>query len=306
MTKILLTGVDGQLGFELARSLAPLGELHCATLSGRLPGGQPCLPLDLSKPTAIRQVLDEIKPQVVVNPAAYTAVDKAESEADLAHGINAVAPATLAAWCRQHNALLLHYSTDYVFPGNAGRPWREESVTGPLGVYGASKLAGEEAIRASECRHLILRTAWVYSARFANFLLTMLRVGRERDELRVVSDQIGTPTTARGLASISAVLLARSAQFGADELGTFHCTHAGQTSWHGFAEAIFRQAQQAGMIERAPKVQAIASSDYPTPARRPAYSVLDNRKLTDVHGLALPDWRIGLSQVIDELCTVAR
>lgn len=303
--KLLLTGVDGQLGFELARSLAPLAELHCSTLSGKLPGGGNCVAIDLSDAAAIQRQLDQLRPEIVVNPAAYTAVDKAESDSALAHRINADAPAALANWCREHDALLLHYSTDYVFPGNAERPWREDDAAAPLGVYGASKLAGEQAIRESGCRHLILRTAWVYSARFANFLLTMLRVGRERDELRVVADQVGAPTTARGLASVSAALLARAGSLRPDQLGTFHCTHAGQTSWHGFAEAIFAQALQGGLIERAPIVHAIPSSDYPTPARRPAYSVLDTGKLANAHGLRLPDWQIGLAQVIEELRTVS-
>ena len=301
--KIFLTGVDGQLGFELARSLAPLGDIFPSTLSGRLPGGGQGVALDLSDGAAIRRELDRIKPDVVVNPAAYTAVDKAESEPELAQAINAKAPEHLAEWCSERGALLLHYSTDYVFPGNAERPWLEGDATAPLGVYGSSKLAGEQAIRDSACRHLILRSAWVYSARFANCLLTMLRVGGERDQLRVVADQVGTPTTARGLAEVSAALLARRASLSPEQLGTFHCTHAGQTSWHGFAEAIFDQAMLAGLLQKRPLVEAISSADYPTPAQRPAYSVLDNSRLAHCHGLALPDWRIGLAHVIGELAT---
>lgn len=299
--KILLTGVDGQVGFELQRALAPLGEVVPSTLSGRLPGGGAALPLDLSQPASLAAALDSVKPDVVVNPAAYTAVDKSESEPDLARRINAEAPAALAAWCARHGALLLHYSTDYVFAGNGARPWREDDPTGPLGVYGQTKLDGENALRASGCRHLVLRAAWVYSARFGNFLKTMLRLGAERAELGVVADQVGTPTTARGLAEVSAALLARHAALTGERLGTFHCTHAGETSWHGFAEAIFARAVAAGLLPTAPTVKPIGTADYPTPAQRPAYSVLDTSRLRTVHGLALPDWQVGLDSVIAEL-----
>ena len=299
--RILLTGVDGQVGFELQRALAPLGEIVPSTLSGRLPGGSAALPLDLAQPDSLAAALDSVKPDVVVNPAAYTAVDKSESEPELARRINAEAPAALAAWCARRDALLLHYSTDYVFAGNGARPWREDDPTGPLGVYGQTKRDGEDALRASGCRHLILRTAWVYSARFANFLKTMLRLGAERAELGVVADQVGAPTTARGLAEVSAALLARHDLLDAGRLGTFHCTHGGETSWHGFAEAIFARAVEAGLLTQAPTVKAITTADYPTPARRPAYSVLDGSRLRSVHGLALPDWRLGLDSVIGEL-----
>lgn len=301
--KILLTGVDGQVGFELQRALAPLGELLPSTRTGVLPGGAAGLAMDLAQADRLTAILDRTTPDVVVNPAAYTAVDRSESEPELARRINAEAPAALARWCAAHGALLIHYSTDYVFSGQAQRPWREDDVTGPLGVYGHTKLAGEEAIRASGCRHLILRTAWVYSARFGNFLKTMLRLGAERAELGVVNDQMGAPTTARGLAEVTAALLARRERLDADSLGTFHCVHAGQTSWHGFAEAIFSRAMAAGLIETAPAINPISSASYPTPARRPAYSVLDSRKLQAMHGLALPDWQRGLESVIAEMAT---
>ncbi|GIX35908.1 MAG: NAD(P)-dependent oxidoreductase [Lysobacteraceae bacterium] len=301
--RILLTGVDGQLGFELQRALAPLGELVPSTLTGRLPGGGSGRPLDLSQPDSIDAVLDAVQPSVVVNPAAYTAVDRAESEPELARRVNAEAPQRIANWCARHDALLVHYSTDYVFDGRTTTPWREDDPPAPLGVYGATKLAGEDAIRASGCRHLILRTAWVYSARFANFLKTMLRLAGERGELAVVADQIGAPTTARGLAEVTALLLARPERLEGERLGTFHCVHAGQTSWHGFAEAIFTRAVDAGLLPRAPGLRAIATSEYPTPARRPAYSVLDTQRLRRVHGIALPDWRCGLDTVIGELVT---
>lgn len=301
--KILLTGVDGQVGFELQRALAPLGELVPSTLSGILPGGGRGLAMDLSQADRLAEALDSVKPDVVVNPAAYTAVDKSESEPDLAQRINADAPGALARWCAAHDALLLHYSTDYVFNGCSDRPFREDDPTGPLGVYGRTKLAGEAAIRESGCRHLILRTAWVYSARFGNFLKTMLRLGAERAELGVVADQVGAPTTARGLAEVTAALLAARAQLREEDLGTFHCVHAGQTSWHGFAEAIFARAVEAGLLDRAPTVKPIASAEYPTPAQRPAYSVLDASRLRTTHGLALPDWQLGLDAVIAEIAT---
>jgi dTDP-4-dehydrorhamnose reductase len=299
--RILLTGVDGQVGFELQRALAPLGEIIPSTLSGTQPGGGAAQPMDLSQPGSLGATLHALQPDVVVNPAAYTAVDKSESEPELAQRINAEAPAALAAWCARHDALLLHYSTDYVFDGAASRPWREDDPSAPLGVYGTTKLAGEQAIRESGCRHLILRTAWVYSARFRNFLKTMLRLAGERSELSVVSDQIGAPTSARGLAEVSAALLARTDRLDGERLGTFHCVHAGQTSWHGFAEAIFTRAVSAGLLAQAPRLAAIPSSAYPTAARRPAYSVLDTTRLRTVHGLALPDWRVGLDSVIGEL-----
>ena len=298
---LLLTGVDGQLGFELERALAPLGEVRPSTLSGRTVGGRACLPLDLTDTSALEAGLDRLRPRIVVNPAAYTAVDRSETEPELAQRINADAPAALARWCARHDALLVHYSTDYVFGGESERPWREDDPTGPLGVYGATKLAGEEAIRSAGCRHLILRTAWVYSARFANFLRTMLRVGAERDHLKVVVDQRGTPTTARGLAEVTAQLLGRHGGAAASSLGTLHLTHHGETSWHGFAEAIFARAREAGLIARVPVVEAIPSSAYPTPARRPAYSVLDCSRIRTQHGICLPDWQVGLGQVIDEL-----
>ncbi|MCK7594028.1 dTDP-4-dehydrorhamnose reductase [Pseudomarimonas salicorniae] len=299
--KILLTGVDGQVGFELHRALAPLGRIVASSRSGALSGGGQAHGLDLSSAEAISATLDSLEPQVVVNPAAYTAVDRSESEPEQAHQVNARAPAVMADWCARRGALLIHYSTDYVFNGESDRPWREHDPTGPLGVYGASKLAGEEAIRASGCRHLILRTAWVYSSRFANFLKTMLRLGAERDELGVVSDQIGAPTTARGLAEVSAALLARIDSLDGERLGTFHCVHAGQTSWHGFAEAIFARAVESGLLPRAPLVRPIGTVDYPTPARRPPYSVLDCSRLREVHGLSLPEWQDGLDCVIGEL-----
>ena len=233
----------------------------------------------------------------MVNAAAHTAVDRAESERDLAFRINAEAPATLAAACARHDAVLVHYSTDYVFAGDGTQPYREDDPTAPPGIYGASKLAGEQAIRASGCRHLVFRTAWVYAAHGHNFLRTMLRVGAERDELRVVADQVGTPTSAAMIADTTARVLRQ----GTGRSGLWHLTAAGQTSWHGFAEAIFAGAVARGLLPRAPKVAPITTADYPTPAARPAYSVLDTSALQREFGMDLPDWQTGLARVLDEL-----
>jgi len=297
--KLLLLGANGQVGFELQRALAPLGEMTCGTRSGTLPGGAECEVADLADPDALRALLDDVAPAVIVNAAAYTAVDRAQSEPEAAHAINAVAPGVFADWCVAHGARLVHYSTDYVFDGQGTRPYREDDATAPLGVYGASKLAGEDAIRASGCEHLILRTAWVYGARGQNFLRTMLRVARERDLLRVVADQRGAPTPARWIAAATAAMLASSRA--ESRATTFHLTAAGETTWHGFAQALFEHAHAAGLLARVPRVEAIATADYPTPARRPAYSRLDNTRLYDDFGLRLPDWRRGVSDVIAEL-----
>lgn len=296
--RILLLGASGQVGYVLQRSLVGLGEVLATTRSGRLPGSRaPCRVADLDRPGDLLPLLADVAPDVVVNAAAYTAVDHAESESETAFRINAEAVGSLAEACRAHGALLVHYSTDYVFPGTATRPWRENDATGPLGVYGASKLAGEQAIAASGCAHLIFRTAWVYGARGRNFLRTMLRVGAERDELQVVHDQIGSPTPAAWIAQATALALARRT----DQVGTWHLVASGETSWHGFAATIFDAAEHAGLIAKAPVVQRIASRDYPTPARRPAYSRLDTYKLARDFHIVLPDWRIGVEQVIAEL-----
>ncbi len=229
-------------------------------------------------------------PDLVVNAAAYTAVDKAERERDIAFRINADAIEGLAKACAARGIPLVHYSTDYVFDGQGDRPYLPDDATSPLGVYGESKLAGEEAIRASGARHLILRTAWVYGLHGHNFLRTMLRVGSERDELRVVSDQIGSPTPAWLIADVTANIL----EHGIGEGGTHHLVSAGQTSWHGFAEAIFDEAVATGELARKPIVHPIPTCEYPTPAKRPAWSVLDTGSLRQAHGVALPDWREAL------------
>jgi dTDP-4-dehydrorhamnose reductase len=292
--KILLLGANGQVGTELRRSLAPLGEVVAATRSGALTDGTRCEVADFDAPESLPALVRRVAPDAVVNAAAYTAVDLAESEPEAAFRANAEAPAALATACVAHDAWLIHYSTDYVFDGNASRPYREDDPTAPVGVYGASKLAGEQAIRDSGAHHLILRTAWVYAAHGKNFLLTMLRLARERDVLRVVADQFGSPTPAPLIADVTARLL----QAEGARSGTWHLTASGHTSWHGFAQAIFDEAVHRGLLPRAPEVAPIRTADYPTPARRPAWSVLDNSALQRDFGLALPSWRDALSDVL--------
>ena len=295
--KILLLGANGQVGHELRRSLVPLGEVIATTRSGTLDGGTACEVADFDQPDSLPALVDRVAPDVVVNAAAYTAVDRAETEAEAAFRANAESPGLLASACARRGARLVHYSTDYVFPGDGKRPYREEDATSPLGVYGASKLAGEAAIRGAGGSHLIFRTAWVYASHGQNFLRTMLRLGAEREELRVVADQVGTPTPAALIADVTARVLSTSPQ----ATGTFHLTAEGETSWHGFAAAIFAGALQRGLLSRAPQVLPITTADYPTPARRPAYSRLDTSKLRNDLAIALPTWERGLDSVLDGL-----
>lgn len=295
--RILLLGANGQVGTELRRSLAPLGEVVAATRDGKLADGTGCEVADFDRPETLQPLVARTAPDIVVNAAAHTAVDRAESERDAAFRANAQAPGELAAACATRDALLVHYSTDYVFDGSATRPYREDDPTAPLGVYGTSKLAGEDAIRDSGARHMIFRTAWVYAAHGRNFLLTMLRLGAGRDELRVVADQVGSPTPATHIADTTAAVLAQ----GTDRTGLWHLTCAGQTSWHGFAEAIMAGAVERGLLDKAPRVLPIATSDYPTPAARPAFSVLDNTRLQRDFDLPGVDWRSALGRVLDTL-----
>ena len=303
--KILLLGANGQVGFELQRSLAPLGEIVPATRSGMLPGAVPCERVDFHDAASLRALCDRVAPQLIVNAAAHTAVDRAEDEEALAQQANAAAPGVLGAWAAARAAAVVHYSTDYVFDGQGRQPYREDDPTAPLGVYGRSKLAGERALAASGAEYLNFRTAWVYAARGANFLRTMLRLARERDRLSIVADQRGAPTPARLIAQTTACVLARWLPQSPDvrraQCGHYHLVSSGECSWHEFASEIFVLAKAAGLIERVPEVAAIATSDYPTKARRPAYSVLDTRKLRDAFDLALPHWRQGLRDVIGEL-----
>ena len=299
--KILLLGAHGQVGFELARSLAPLGELHLATRDGqRLSRVSNCVAVDLANPETLGNALHAVSPDIVVNAAAYTAVDRAEDEENLADRINHHALTVLGAWAKQTQALIVHYSTDYVFDGQGTRAYREDDATAPLGAYGRSKLAGENALRESGCDHLIFRTAWVYAARGQNFLRTMLRLGAERDQLRVVNDQRGTPTSARLIADATAQVLARDVRTN----GTYHLCASGECTWYEFARAIFLRAAAAGIIQREPQVVPVTTADYPTKAQRPAYSVLDTAKFHDAFGLHLPHWEHGLDAVIGELATM--
>jgi len=299
---VLVFGGNGQVGQELLRALAPLGQVVATTRSGLLPDGTACETADFSQPEALPALLDRLQPTMVVNAAAYTAVDRAEQEREAAFAANAQAPGVIACWCAAHGVPLVHYSTDYVFDGQGSAPYREDEPTAPLGVYGTSKRDGEQAVRAAGGRHLIFRTAWVYASHGANFLRTMLRVGAERDQLRVVADQIGTPTPAALIADVTALALQHPGQLS----GTWHLTAGGQTSWHGFAEAIFAEALASGVLSKAPVVEAITSAEYPTPAKRPAWSVLDNRQLQQDFGIALPSWQDGLKHVMSELHAPAR
>lgn len=304
--KILLLGANGQVGFELQRALAPLGEVVPATRSGKLPGGADCLAVDLGADDSLARALEPAKYDVLVNAAAHTAVDRAEDEAQLAQRINGDALGEIGAWAKRHGAFVVHYSTDYVFDGQGTRPYREDDATGPLGVYGRTKLAGEQALRDSGCDHLILRTAWVYAARGHNFLRTMLRLARERERLTVVDDQFGAPTSSRLIAASTAALLARwsglaDRQDRARYNGTYHLAAAGETTWCGFARAIVERAGRAGLLARAPEVAAIRTADFPTKARRPAYSVLDTSRLCERFDLHLPAWQAGLDDTLAEM-----
>lgn len=291
---VLVLGGNGQVGQELLRALAPLGPVVATTRSGRLPDGSPCETADFGQPGSLPALLDRVQPSVVVNAAAYTAVDRAEQDIEAAFAANAQAPGVIARWCQVQGVPFVHYSTDYVFDGEGSAPYREDEPTAPLGVYGTSKRDGEDAVRAAGGRHLIFRTAWVYAEHGANFLRTMLRLGAERDHLRVVADQIGTPTPAALIADVTALALQHPAALS----GTWHLTASGQTSWHGFAEAIFAEALATGVLHRVPVVEAIPGAEYPTPARRPAWSVLDNRALQQALGIVLPPWQDGLKQVM--------
>jgi dTDP-4-dehydrorhamnose reductase len=291
---VLVLGGNGQVGQELLRALAPLGPVVATTRSGRLPDGSACETADFGQPGSLPALLDRVQPSVVVNAAAYTAVDRAEQDIEAAFAANAQAPGVIARWCQAQGVPFVHYSTDYVFDGEGSAPYREDEPTAPLGVYGTSKRDGEDAVRAAGGRHLIFRTAWVYAEHGANFLRTMLRLGAERDHLRVVADQIGTPTPAALIADVTALALQHPAALS----GTWHLTASGQTSWHGFAEAIFAEALATGVLHRVPVVEAIPGAEYPTPARRPAWSVLDNRALQQALGIVLPPWQDGLKQVM--------
>ncbi len=295
--KILLFGKGGQVGWELQRSLAPLGELIALEFDSTDHCG------DFTNLAGIAETVRRVKPDVIVNAAAHTAVDKAESEPELVRTINALAPGVLADEAEKLGAWLIHYSTDYVFNGSGTTPWKETDATGPLGVYGQTKLEGEQAV-ARCARHLIFRTSWVFAARGANFAKTMLRLAKERDELKVIADQIGAPTGAELLADVTAQAI-RTVQTRPDGqmlAGLYHLAATGETSWHGYAQFVIEYARQVGEPIRVPSnaIVPIPTSAYPTPAKRPYNSRLDTTKLKTTFGLHLPDWKDGVQRMLVE------
>ncbi len=302
MTKILLFGRTGQVGWELQRALSVLGEV--VALDSDSAHNPHNLCGDFTNLEGLAQTVQAVQPDVIVNAAAHTAVDKAQSEPELARQINAFAPAALAQAAIKTGAWLVHYSTDYVFDGSGTQPWLEGDATGPLSVYGQTKLEGEQAM-ASCPRHLILRTSWVYAARGGNFAKTMLRLAGERDALSVIADQIGAPTSAELLADVTAHAI-RSVLAGTEGLqhaGLYHCVAGGETSWHGYASYVLEQARALGWVLKvAPDaVAAIPTSSYPTPAQRPLNSRLDTGKLQATFGLTLPPWQHGVQRMLQEI-----
>ncbi|RUT00216.1 NAD(P)-dependent oxidoreductase [Dulcicalothrix desertica PCC 7102] len=295
--RILLTGSTGQVGWELQRSLMTLGEVICA---GR-EATSVSLQMDLSVPETIRAVIREVKPNLIINPAAYTAVDKAEAEPELAMAVNGVAPGIIAEEAKLLDAPVIHYSTDYVFNGTQATAYTEQDIPDPQNVYGKTKLAGEKAIQAVGVPYLILRTSWVYGLRGKNFLLTMLKLSREREELKVVDDQIGAPTWSRMIAEATTHIISGTRELVRDYSGVYHLTATNQTSWHGFAKTIFELDPNSGQ-QKLKQLLAIPSTEYPTPAKRPAYSSLDTSKISSTFKLALPSWRESLALVLDSRC----
>ncbi|MFJ5258074.1 dTDP-4-dehydrorhamnose reductase [Pseudomonas koreensis] len=293
--KILLLGKNGQVGWELQRSLAPLGEL--VALDRHPAGG---LTGDLSDLDALRNTIRQVKPDIIVNAAAYTAVDKAESEIELADRVNGLATKVMAQEAASLNAWLIHYSTDYVFSGEGLAAWRETDAVSPVNHYGASKLAGEQAIVASGCRHLIFRTSWVYAARGNNFAKTMLRLAKDRETLGVIADQIGAPTGADLIADVTALAIQR-VLLRPELAGLYHLAAAGEISWHGYACHVIDLAKANGEELAVKAINPIDTTAYPTPARRPLNSRLDTQKLRDNFSLHLPDWQSGVTRMIMEV-----
>ena len=293
--KILITGANGQVGHALTQRLASLGEIIALDRQGA----------DLSRSESLAAVLDAHQPDWIINAAAYTAVDKAESEQDLANEINAKAPGVMAAWAEKHGAKLVHYSTDYVFDGQLDRPYSEDDVTAPLNIYGATKLAGEQAILATKVRAWVLRTTWVFAAHGNNFLKTMLRLGQERDALSVVNDQIGAPTSASWIAEVTARLIEKECVLAT---GIYHLSASGSTHWQGYAQFVLSEARRLGVsLKVSPEqVAGIPSSAYPTPAQRPMNSRLSSDALMCALGMSAPDWRVDVAQVTAELVSQAK
>jgi dTDP-4-dehydrorhamnose reductase len=298
VSSILVTGANGQVGFELQRSLAPLGTVTAVTRAG----------MDLANEASILSVLEEHKPSIVVNPAAYTAVDRAESEREQAMAVNAVAPGVLARWAADHGAYLVHYSTDYVFDGKKADAYVETDPVNPQSVYGESKWLGEEAVRSSGARHVILRTSWVYSHHGNNFLKTILRLAQERSSLNIVADQIGAPTSAALIADVTrGVVEFAGAPEAPDVSGTYHLSAQGATSWHGYAAHIVREAlaRNVKLALTLDALKPIPTADYPTPAKRPQNSRLNCARLIDRFDLSLPVWQEGVTGVLERLIPAA-
>jgi dTDP-4-dehydrorhamnose reductase len=290
---ILITGVNGQVGAELAPLLAPLGQIHAFTRAQ----------LDLTNSDNIRQVVRALNPRWIINPAAYTAVDRAESEPEQANAVNAVAPGILGEEAARIGAAVLHFSTDYVYPGAGTKPYTEDAPTGPLGVYGATKLAGEQALAASGAAHIILRTSWVYGATGKNFLLTILRVAREKEQMNIVADQHGAPTWSRDLARLAATILEAvpDAEAAAAFQGIYHAASGGETTWFGFASEALRQRRLMEPQVHFAELVPIPTTAYPTPAQRPANSRLDCHKLESTFGFQFPAWEQSLAEVLAEI-----
>lgn len=295
--KLLLLGKNGQVGWELQRALAPLGEVVACDFDS--PGEWRA---DFTKPESLVPLIRRVRPDVVVNSAAHTAVDRAESEPELAQAINAAAPGVIAREAAELGALMVHYSTDYVFDGTGETPRAEDAPTGPLSVYGRTKLEGEQQVVAAGGAHLILRTSWVYAARGGNFARTILKLAAERDELRVIADQHGAPTGAELLADVTAHAL-RRLQLAPELSGIYHCVAAGETTWHDYATHVIEWARQRGLPLRvAPDaIRAVPTTAYPTPAKRPLNSRLDTRKLQSTFGLTLPPWQAGVERMLAEV-----
>jgi dTDP-4-dehydrorhamnose reductase len=293
--KILLLGKGGQVGWELQRSLAPLGTLVAVDFDSTDYGG------DFTQPERLRETVRAVRPDVIVNAAAHTAVDKAESEPALARLINATSPGVVAEEARALGALMVHYSTDYVFDGSGSHRWVETDATGPLSVYGQTKLEGEQSVMGPGGDVLVFRTSWVYAARGANFAKTMIRLARERETLSVVADQSGAPTGAELLADVTAQAIVR-ARASSSVCGLYHCVAAGETTWFDYANHVFTRVRQKGieLALRENGVSPVTTDAYPTPAQRPKNSRLDTSRLCDTFGLQLPDWRVGVDRMLTE------
>jgi len=302
--KILLLGCGGQVGWELQRSLSPLGEVVALDFNSPGPAEAPALKPDFTDPPQVAEIVRRVRPDVIVNSAAHTAVDKAEAEPDLARLINATTPGLVAKAAAEIGALLVHYSTDYVFDGSGDAPRDEAAPTAPLNVYGQTKLEGEQLVQASGCRHLIFRTSWVYAARGGNFAKTMLKLAAERDVLKVIADQHGAPTGADLLADVTAHAIRSVSQPGGDaRLGLYHLVASGETTWHAYASHVIAWARAQGLPVKvaADAIEAVPTTAYPTPAKRPHNSRLDTRRIQAAFGLSLPHWQAGVDRMLTEI-----